>query len=694
MPKLAVMICCLALCCSPGKNASAADAGELDVASLSGPALSPAVTRNSVDIQPVIDNGSPCWEVHFGKVDYPNVFFNAPPEGWDWSDYSGLQIELFNPEEAPIRAAVRVDNHGADGINNCNTVTDTTLPGQTTTLQMTFNTGASQKLWGMRGLPEIGPVGNGTPLDLTKIVAFQIFLPFPDQPHRLLIKRISLFGKGKQGGADVALPFVDPFGQYKHADWPLKIHNESDLALRRETEAASLKQFTPSAELDAYGGWLKGPALQATGWFRTEKVGDNWWLVTPDGHLFLSIGMDCINTSDQTFVSGRESWFEGLPKLGDPLGIFFGHAEGTHSMAEAIGGKGRTFNFYGANLVRKYGSDWKAAWRKTTRERLWSWGFNTIGNWSEQEVCIQENLPFVASFSIRSHVRDIEGAKGYWGPMKDVYDPHFIDVVDESIAPLADKLSGNPRCIGYFSDNELSWETIRSGILASPPDQPARKVLIQKLQASYSSLDQLNKTWGTQAADWDSLRAPEVLNASATKDLDAFAYDFSKVYFQTIRDILKNHAPNQLYLGCRFSSAPEPSVRACADVADVVSFNYYLPYIGKDVCERAAGLNKPVIIGEFHFGATDRGMFHPGLGPCADQASRAKAYADYVRSVVECPAMVGCHWFQYVDEPITGRWFDGENYNIGFVDVSDTPYPELVEAARKIHGEIYKIRGD
>lgn len=363
-------------------------------------------------------------------------------------------------------------------------------------------------------------------------------------------------------------------------------------------------------------------------------------------------------------------------------------------MAEAIGGKGRTFNFYAANLVRKYGSDWKAAWRKTTCERLWSWGFNTIGNWSEQEVCIQENLPFVASFSIRSHVRDIEGAKGYWGPMKDVYDPHFIDVVDESIAPLADKLSGNPRCIGYFSDNELSWETIRSGILASPPDQPARKVLIQKLQASYSSLDQLNKTWGIQAADWDSLRAPEVLNASATKDLDAFAYDFSKVYFQTIRDILKNHAPNQLYLGCRFSSAPEPSVRACADVADVVSFNYYLPYIGKDVCERAAGLNKPVIIGEFHFGATDRGMFHPGLGPCADQASRAKAYADYVRSVVECPAMVGCHWFQYVDEPITGRWFDGENYNIGFVDVSDTPYPELVEAARKIHGEIYKIRGD
>jgi hypothetical protein len=28
---------------------------------------------------------------------------------------------------------------------------------------------------------------------------------------------------------------------------------------------------------------------------------------------------------------------------------------------------------------------------------------------------------------------------------------------------------------------------------------------------------------------------------------------------------------------------------------------------------------------------------------------------------------------------------DGENYNIGFVDVTDRPYPELVDAAKATH---------
>jgi agarase len=52
---------------------------------------------------------------------------------------------------------------------------------------------------------------------------------------------------------------------------------------------------------------------------------------------------------------------------------------------------------------------------------------------------------------------------------------------------------------------------------------------------------------------------------------------------------------------------------------------------------------------------------------------------------------VGCHWFQYVDQPVTGRSLDGENYNIGLVTITDTPYPELVEAAREVHREVHEL---
>ena len=60
--------------------------------------------------------------------------------------------------------------------------------------------------------------------------------------------------------------------------------------------------------------------------------------------------------------------------------------------------------------------------------------------------------------------------------------------------------------------------------------------------------------------------------------------------------------------------------------------------------------------------------------------------------MLDNPALVGCHWFQYVDEPLTGRSYDGENYNIGFLTVTDTPYPELVAAARAIHRQAYARR--
>jgi hypothetical protein len=55
-----------------------------------------------------------------------------------------------------------------------------------------------------------------------------------------------------------------------------------------------------------------------------------------------------------------------------------------------------------------------------------------------------------------------------------------------------------------------------------------------------------------------------------------------------------------------------------------------------------------------------------------------------VENALADPNIVGAHWFEWVDEAATGR-FDGENYNIGMLDVTDRPYVELVEAAKETH---------
>jgi len=65
-----------------------------------------------------------------------------------------------------------------------------------------------------------------------------------------------------------------------------------------------------------------------------------------------------------------------------------------------------------------------------------------------------------------------------------------------------------------------------------------------------------------------------------------------------------------------------------------------------------------------------------------------------LRGALAHPQFVGTHWFKYQDQPATGRPLDEENYQIGFVDVCDTPYPETVAACREVASDMYKFRLD
>ena len=150
-------------------------------------------------------------------------------------------------------------------------------------------------------------------------------------------------------------------------------------------------------------------------------------------------------------------------------------------------------------------------------------------------------------------------------------------------------------------------------------------------------------------------------------------------------------------MGCRFDFHFYPEeklgiewpIPIAAQYCDVVSFNRYR-YSGKTLV-LPEGIDKPLIIGEFHFGALDRGMFHTGLRSVGSQAERGEAYINYVRGAMENPYIVGTHWFQYCDQPATGRG-DGENYQVGFVDICDRPYAETIAACREVGYNMYEYR--
>lgn len=628
-------------------------------------------------------------EVRFGTAEWPQILF-APPDGgvWDWSSRAGIAVQVFNPTSEPVDFSLRVDNAGGDGWQASNAAAYSAPPKGRAVLRMRFKSSEADTLWGMRGVPVLPPRGEGAVIDPARITAFQVFLPRPAREHTLVLEKITLFGEA--GTAGVPLPFINRFGQYLHADWPGKLRKEEELQERRKREERAWAKSPEVRDRDRFGGWTRGPQLEATGWFRTEKVDGKWWLVTPGGRLFFSVGMDCVGTWEQTFVEKREPWFEWLPAPDDPVfGGFFGHVKGVHSMAEPIGGEGRTFSFYRANLRRKHGEPWPERWRDSAYARLRHWGFNTLGNWSQGDVLEHSPLPYVVSTGLWG-VPKIEAARGYWAKMMDVFTPEFEAAVDKAVAGLAAAHAENPLCIGYFVDNELAWEGVADGCLKSPPTQPARGALVAFLMERHGSLDALNTAWKTAFPDWGRLDAPAERGGVFLADMSAFLHRFARRYFETVQAAVRRHAPHQLYLGCRFSGAPDPVVRAAGETSDVVSFNLYQRQIPQGKWTDL--IDRPALIGEFHFGALDRGMFHTGLVRTKNQKERAAAYARYVESVATHPLFVGCHWFQYVDEPVTGRTHDGENYNIGFVDVTDTPYPELSAGARRANANLYSLR--
>lgn len=613
----------------------------------------------------------------------------------DWSGYAGISFSFENCCDNALDVVIAVMSRGNEGRTQQSRQRMALPPGARMKLPFFFSNNNAGPYWGMRGIPVYHRIAQtllsepGANINLGQVTRILVEVS-AENGARLRLNQVALFADDSPLAQLVPHPFIDAYGQFKHADWPGKVRDDDDLEAWRNREDTFLDANPFPLALDSFGGWMDGPALEATGWFRTERIGGHWWFVTPEGRLFLSLGVNCVHYGDATFVAGRDDWFESLPDPEGPFGACYGHVSGVHSMAAPIGGVGRSINHYRLNLKRKYGESYRQMARERAYRRLDAWGFNTIGNWSDGEVLAESPLPFIVTAGSGA-AQPIAGSAGYWGKMKDVFDPAFAENTNEAIARAAARWRDDPRVVGFFVDNEMSWTGISAAALDSPPEQPARRALVAMLEERYGSVAAVAEAWECEANDWESLRLPRRPNAQSREDCDRFEYRFARRYFDTVADALRKHAPNHLYLGCRFTPVYCPPIvlQACAEVADVVSINLYSPAIPAD---RYHDLGKPVIFGEFHFGALDSGMFHPGLSVTESQADRAAQYHDYVESLARHPAAIGAHWFQYMDQPTTGRTLDGENYNIGLVSIADVPYRELTRSARDIHSRMYAIR--
>lgn len=631
------------------------------------------------------------------QADWPGIVLPAPAGHWDLAPYGQVVLTVKNSGSNAVTVCCRVDNPGADGYNHCRNGEVALSPGQAgqlfVELRRTSEDDLGGKLFGMRGYP--AKLGGSNTIDPANVTQILVFVSKPAQDHVFEVSSIAATGHytpptAWTSDATPFFPFIDTFGQYLHKSWPGKTKSVADLAAKRNAEAAEMAKSPQPLDWDEYGGWRFGPKLEATGFFHTGRARGKWWLVDPNGCLFFSHGIDCIGLGDRTPITGRENWFQNppwkLPEFARYLSRNFA------LMGHYAGQSPESFSFVDANLARKYGSDWSTIYPRLVQQRLRSWGFNTIGNWSDHNIMDLRLTPYTDTIHSLD-ARMIEGSKGYWGKFPDPFDPSLAAGLRRTMQWAQGKSAGDPWCMGFFSDNEMSWgddTSIALATLNSGPDQPAKKVFVADLQARYKTIGNLNKVWGTTYPSWDAVlqsrSAPDPIKARA--DLTAFYSKAAQAYFRTAREAVKSVAPNQLYLGCRFAWVNALAAAAAAKYCDVVSYNVYKR--GVAGFKFNGGRDVPLLVGEFHFGALDRGLFHTGLVDLPDQAARARAYRDFVESALHHPQFVGCHWFQYRDEPVTGRVLDEENYQIGMVDVADTPYAETIAAARAVGYHLYQ----
>lgn len=630
----------------------------------------------------------------FDPAAFPSIHFLQPNPA-DFRGYGGLAFDVYNPGENAVAFAVRIDSSTeADGKGNHSRSGKGTIDShQRVTFVMPF--GVDPQALGMKALPgfgsyrSLGSLGTG-PFDLGHIVSWQIFINRPESSSEIIIDNVRLVPGQKHDFSRI----VDQYGLYTREDWPGKVKTDADFARQIAEEDADLKAHPPAADLDKYGGWAAGPQLKATGFFRVEKYKGKWAFVDPEGRLFLSFGPTTVLNSAATTLAGREDMFS-VPPTDDPI------------LAKNLLNNGKEINFLNANLERKYGPDANKIWLDRTYERLRSWGLNTIGAFSSWDTLNNNRVPYTATIWVGGKHARVSTGHEQVRAMHDPFDPLFATDVATAVKAQAERIKDDPYCIGYFVGNEENWGYFRAGNASrytlvrtafknKAEDSPAKRAFLKQLQDKYGDIAKLNTAWGASYPDWAALSAPvdlkEPFNEGLLTDLSLLLRSFADQYFRTIQAEIKKVDPNHLYLGCRFAEYSPEVLEAAAKYTDVFSFNIYRLAIDPKEWTVLDPYDHPVVIGEFHFGAVDRGVFDIGLIGVADQASRAKAYQNYVRSVLALPKFIGAHWFQYTDQPTTGRPSDGENGNVGFVSLTDTPYPELIQAAREVHGDMYQKR--
>lgn len=488
---------------------------------------------------------------------------------------------------------------------------------------------------------------------------------------------------------------VDEFGQWKEKDWPGKIYSFDQLktAMRANEGPAEY----PFPEWNKWGGDSTRKLKEGTGFFSTFKSRDGrWHLVDPDGCDYFSLGPCGTRPGDPCRVDSLEELCDWLPHVDHPQYKELYNIGTRRRTAYMPPDRYKMISFNALNLKRVYGDNWMKKWEEISHHILMKHGINSQGNFPGLNVNDgKSKIPYVREIP-NFPTTDILIFRDF----PDVLSPEYREKSSEYARQLED-CKDDVWMIGYFLRNEPEFNfveglAIADEVLHNPAMTYCRVGFIEFLRGRYGTIEALNQAWGADFNCFADFEKP-INSCSSTypksePDIREFSVHLICEYIRIPSLACRAVDENHLNLGLRWSKANNPDMMVGWEYFDVFSVNCYDfdPTRDMDFVVNA-GVDLPILIGEFHCGALDRGLPATGLKGVTNQEERGVMWRYFVEKCATHPYGVGAHWFQYNDQFCLGR-FDGENYQIGMVDICMQPHKELMDAALETSKVLYKVK--
>lgn len=475
-------------------------------------------------------------------------------------------------------------------------------------------------------------------------------------------------------------PLIDELGQSALRNWSEKSRSSDQVSERLRRQ---LKESTAASWPLSFSRWGGDKSLQfeANGFFQTHHDGTRWWFVDPEGGAFWSSGVNCVRVDTEASYGGLETALKWMP---DREGAYAAAHEGRPDLPSV--------NYLAANFIRAFGPNtWYENWSKIALAEMKRLGFNTVANWSDWPIAKASGFPYVRTLHLR-----LEKTPKVYRDFPDVFHPNFSLEAEETARQL-ESTADDPALIGYFLMNEPTWgfakENPAAGMLYATEACACRDALKAHLTERYRDDRTLASAWGMDITLEDVARGrwEKPLTEQAQLDLEAFSEVMVDRFFGELTKACRRVDPHHLNLGVRYYTVPPEWALKAMGHFDVFSMNCYRETVPQEALQKVTqSIDRPVLIGEWHFGALDVGLPASGIGRVKDQAARGEAMRRYIEEAAALPECVGVHYFTLYDQSALGR-FDGENYNIGFLDVCNREYEEPAQAVRKSHERLYQV---